>query len=318
MSQAFADAPPRPLPGTALRLFSRWAWAVLAYNILVVLWGAYVRATGSGDGCGNNWPLCQGTVLPRAPGAQTLIEFTHRASVLVAFAAVLAMAVWAFRRFPSGHRARVFSALSLLFFFIEALLGAGLVLLRYVAHNASAGRAVYLSAHLVNTQVLLALLALTAWFGASAVSRPLRRTAASIVAALPVDLVAAISGALAALGDTLFPAQSLTAAFRQDFAGTAAAILRLRAVHPIVAVLAAIVLLASAAAARRSAHLPAVRAANFAALLLCLQLAAGVLNIALLAPVWLQILHLLLADLLWVALVVMLLEAGLSRHVSNG
>jgi cytochrome c oxidase assembly protein subunit 15 len=318
MAEVLAGAPPGQMHRMAYRLFSRAAWGVLAYNILVVLWGAYVRATGSGDGCGNNWPLCKGTVVPRAPQAQTIIEFTHRASVLLAFVAVVALAIWAFRLFPRGHRARFFSALSLLFFFVEALLGAGLVLLRYVAQNASAGRAVYLSAHLVNTQVLLALLALTAWFGGDAKTRQWLRPARSIVAALPVALVVAVSGAIAALGDTLFPASSIASGMRQEFAGTAGALLRLRAVHPAVAVIGALFLLGAAVTALRSERPAAVRTGMAVAFLVFLQLLAGVLNIVLLAPVWMQILHLLLADLLWIALVVTTLEMGYVQPVSKG
>ena len=301
-------APPGALRRTAYRRFSRAAWGVLAYNILVVLWGAYVRATGSGDGCGNNWPLCQGNLVPRAPQAQTIIEFTHRASVLVAFIAVATLAIWAFRLFPRGHRARLYAVLSLAFFFVEALLGAGLVLFRYVAHNASAGRAVYLSAHLVNTQVLLALLAMTAWFGAHVRPRTFIRPPRSILAALPVALLVAVSGAIAALGDTLFPAASVASGVRRDFSGAADALLRLRAVHPVLAAAGAVCLLIAALAARRAPRRHAVRMGTMVMILLAAQLAAGGINLLLLAPVWMQILHLLLADLLWVALAVTALE----------
>ena len=308
MAEVLAGAPPRAMRGTAPQRFSRAAWSVLGYNILVVLWGAYVRATGSGDGCGNNWPLCQGVVVPRAPAAQTIIEFTHRASVLVAFAAVTALAIWAYRIFPRGHRSRLFSLLSLAFFFVEALLGAGLVLFRYVAHNVSAGRAVYLSAHLVNTQILLAMLVLAAWFGTAAPPREYRRPPKSIRAALPVALIVAITGAIAALGDTLFPASSLISGIRQDFAGTAGALLRLRAVHPLIAVAGGAFLLAVAIVAQRSGGPAAARWGFIVTVLVIAQLAAGLLNLVLLAPVWMQIFHLLLADLLWVALVVTGLE----------
>jgi len=307
MAEALAGAPPREMRGTADGRFRRAAWGVLAYNILVVLWGAYVRATGSGDGCGNNWPLCQGVVVPRAPQAQTVIEFTHRASVLVAMIAVAGLVIWAFRAFPRGHRSRFFAVLSLAFFFVEALLGAGLVLFRYVAHNASSGRAVYLSAHLVNTQVLLAMLALAAWFGGDAATRPWRRPAGAIMAALPIALAVAVSGALAALGDTLFPASSLASGMKQEFAGTAVALLRLRAMHPVVAVTGGVFLLFTAVTARRAG---AVRWSTMVTILVLAQLAAGLVNWLLLAPVWMQLFHLLLADLLWIALVVTALETG--------
>ena len=309
MAHALAGPVAESPPQTACRRFSRAAWGVLAYNILVVLWGAFVRATGSGAGCGDHWPLCNGTLVPRAPHVETLIEFTHRVTSGMALAGVAGLTIWAFTLFPRGHHARRFAALSMLFLVTEALLGAGLVLLRYVAHNASAGRAAYLSAHLVNTQILLAMLATTAWFGAD----PFRKWRAApkmVVAALPVALLVAVSGAIAALGDTLYPAVSLASGMRQEFSSAASALERLRVLHPAVAVVAGIFLLAAAIPATRTAQPAAARAGWLAAALVVVQLAAGAVNIALLAPVWMQILHLLIADLLWIALVVMTLEIG--------
>ena len=297
-------------PVADTRRFSRVAWGVLAYNMLVVLWGAFVRATGSGAGCGNRWPLCNGAMVPRAPRIETVIEFAPRATSGLALVGVAALCLWAYRLFPRGHRARTCAALSVVFLIVEALLGAGLVLLQYVEHNASAGRAAYLSAHLVNTQILLAMLTLTAWFGCDPVARPWPRAPKWLVAALPVASVVAVSGAIAALGDTLYPAASVAAGMRQEFSQTASVLLRLRAVHPVLAVVGAIILLAAAMTAMRSTRASAVRMGVVVAALVFLQLAAGAVNIVLLAPVWMQILHLLLADLLWVALVVTTLEAG--------
>jgi heme a synthase len=310
MSPILADRRAQQSPHAACRRFSQVTWGVLAYNMLVVLWGAFVRATGSGAGCGDRWPLCNGVIVPRAPRIETIIEFAHRATSALALIGVVALCLWAFRLFPRGHRARTFAALSVVFLFAEALLGAGLVLFQYVEHNASAGRAAYLSAHLVNTQILLAMLTLTAWFGAHPVSRPWNGSPKIVVAALPVAIVVAVSGALAALGDTLFPAASVASGMRQEFSQTAGALLRLRAVHPAVAVVGGVILLAAAATALRSGRMAAVRAGRILAALVFLQLAAGAVNIALLAPVWMQILHLLLADILWVALVVMALETS--------
>jgi heme A synthase len=283
---------------------------VLAYNILVVLWGAFVRATGSGAGCGDRWPLCNGVMVPRAPRIETIIEFTHRATSGLSLLTVAVLCLWAFRLFPRGHRARACAALSVVFLFVEALLGAGLVLFQYVEHNASAGRAAYLSAHLVNTQILLAMLTLTAWFGADPDSRAWRGAPKVVVAALPVSIVVAVSGAIAALGDTLFPAASVASGMRQEFSQTASALLRLRVVHPVLAVVGGAVLVAAAVAAMRSGSAPAIRMGGILVGLVLVQLGAGMANIALLAPVWMQIVHLLLADLLWVALVVTTLEIG--------
>jgi heme a synthase len=292
-------------------LFRRFAWAVLGWNLLVVVWGAYVRASGSGAGCGSHWPLCNGEVMPRAPRLETIIEFTHRLMSGVALFAVIGLCIWAFRAFPRGHRVRWMATLSVAFLLLEALLGAGLVLFEYVDKNASVGRAIYLSAHLVNTQLLLAVLALTAWF---ARPRPgcstfTPRASAYFTIALPLALAVSVTGAIAALGDTLFPATSLSAGFQQDFSDTAHFLLRLRILHPILAVASGAFFLLAAITAIRAKTQTGWALAG----LVLIQLCAGAMNLALLAPVWMQLIHLLLADLIWIALV---LTAAETRRYS--
>ncbi|HVR96418.1 MAG TPA: COX15/CtaA family protein, partial [Thermoanaerobaculia bacterium] len=138
--------------------FARYAWATLAYNVAVILWGAAVRATGSGAGCGSHWPLCNGEVLPRSPGVQTIIEFSHRVTSGLALLLVVGLVVFAFRARPRGDAARGAAVLSLLFILSEAAVGAGLVLFEMVAHNQSMARALWMAAHLINTFFLLGVL----------------------------------------------------------------------------------------------------------------------------------------------------------------
>ena len=230
MSAAVAS-PPR----SGTRNFTRYAWGVLGWNLAVVLWGAYVRASGSGAGCGNHWPLCNGEVVPHAPQVQTLIEFTHRGMSGIAFVAVAALLVWSIRVFPGRHRARKMALASFVFLIVEALLGAGLVLFDYVGANSSVGRALYLSLHLANTLLLVAALSLAAWFSREDVPAP-GHFSRLVAATLPVALLIAISGGIAALGDTLFPASSLAEGFRQDLSTTAHFLLRLRVFHPALAI----------------------------------------------------------------------------------
>ena len=130
---------------------SKYAWFVLAVNIVVILWGAYVRATGSGAGCGSHWPLCNGAVIPRAPQIETIIEFTHRATSGIAFFLLLILVIWIFKIYPKGHRLRFGSGMAMLFMVTEALVGAGLVLFEWVAGDASLGRAISIVIHLINT-----------------------------------------------------------------------------------------------------------------------------------------------------------------------
>src|SRR5829696_7646401 len=143
---------------------ARYAWAVLAYNVAVILWGAYVRATGSGAGCGAHWPLCNGEVVPRAAGVATLIEFSHRISSGVALIAIAILVVSAFRTTAAGHPARAGAVISGLLILTEAAVGAGLVLFQLVADNATMARAMFVAVHLLNTFLLLGALTLTAWW----------------------------------------------------------------------------------------------------------------------------------------------------------
>src|SRR6516164_6905988 len=114
------------------KTFTRFAWAVLAFTVAVVLWGAYVRATGAGAGCGNHWPLCNGEVVPRSPAVKTLIEFTHRVMSGLDGVLILCLMLWALRAYPRRHPARHWAVLSFVFVVTEALIGAALVKLEHV------------------------------------------------------------------------------------------------------------------------------------------------------------------------------------------
>src|SRR3954471_11650429 len=151
---------------------------VLAYNLLVILWGTYVRASGSGAGCGSHWPLCNAEVIPPAPQVATLIEFSHRLTTGLAGLLVIGLVVWAFRAFPRGHAARLGAVLSLAFILIEGMVGALQVRLGLTADNASVGRAVVGSIHLANTFVMLAAITLTAWWASGGAALQMRNPGA--------------------------------------------------------------------------------------------------------------------------------------------
>ena len=293
--------------------FARYAWGVLAYNIVVILWGAFVRATGSGAGCGSHWPLCNGQVVPRAPQVETLIEFSHRLTSGLAFLLVIALLVWAFRAYPKKHRVRWAASFSVLFIITEALVGAGLVIFGLVADNASMARAFSMAVHLLNTFLLLACLTLTAWWSSGGESVRLRgqgmRAVLLIIGLLGV-LVLGVSGAVTALGDTLFPSASLVEGLSQDFSPTAHLLIRLRVFHPAIAICVALYLILVVIwlySLRQNSITK--RFSLLLVILLVIQLVAGVINIALLVPVWMQLVHLLLADLIWIALVLLTASA---------
>jgi heme A synthase len=288
--------------------FVPYAWGGLGGNLGVVLLGAYLRATGAGAGCGAHWPLCNGEVVPASAQTATLVEFSHRLSSGLSLVLIAGLVFWAFRAYPKGHVVRTGAVLSACFILLEALLGAGLVLLELVAQNASAERAVAVSLHLVNTFLLLGSLTLTAWWATTGATRarlgtpgPLRL--AFLAAAVGTVFIGA-TGAIVALGDTLFPAGSLAEGLRQDVDPTVSFLIRLRVIHPAVAVLVGIGLIALAShVSQHSTSSDTRHAAGRLILLVFAQWLAGITNVFLLAPVWLQLMHLLLADLVWIALV---------------
>ena len=293
-----------PTP-TSVRRFARYAWSVLAFNLAVVLWGAFVRATGAGAGCGKHWPLCNGEMLPRSPSLNTVIEFTHRVTSGIDLVLVALLVFWAFRAFPRRHAVRQGAALSAVFLISEALLGAALVLLEHVAKNQSSARAYSLSAHLLNTLTLLACLTLTAWWAMrNAPVRLVGRAAWMAALSLGMVMILGVSGAIAALGDTLFPARSLAEGLARDFDPGASVFLRLRILHPVMAAFAAawLVFYAVTTVRRR----PRLRSRAWMLLgMVAGQITAGVVNLLLSAPVWMQMIHLLLADALWISLVLL-------------
>lgn len=307
MSLAAVPVSTPQFPSPLLRRFS---WAVLVYFIAVIMWGGLVRATSSGAGCGNHWPLCNGIVIQHAPRVDTIIELTHRITSGISFFLAVGLLVWTFAGTVRGHLARAAAVASVSFTLIEAILGAFLVKLGLTAQSQSPLRAPYLALHLTNTLLLLAALTLTAHF----LSRERGYLWSNIHLVTPVRasvgvivlLLVGVTGSLAALGDTLFPATSLGSALAQDFSAGSGWLVRWRWTHPTVAFLASIFLIwLLVRAAQRSAAWDNRVVSAVVLLLLAAQYILGVLDVVLLAPVWLQVAHLLGADALWAALVVL-------------
>lgn len=297
--------------------FAKYAWIVLVANLGVILWGAYVRATGSGAGCGSHWPLCNGEVVPRSAQIETVIEFTHRASSGIAFLLVLGMLIWALRIFPRGNRVRRGAILSMFFMITEASVGAGLVLFELVAENTSSARSLAISVHLVNTFILLACISLTAWWASG--GHPIgidggdNKVWLLAIGFLGV-LVLGMSGALTALGDTLFPVTSISEGIRQDFSSTSHFLIRLRIFHPTIAVAVSLYLIIIISwITKRETKSGNKLLGRLTISIILLQLLAGLLNVILLAPVWMQLVHLFLSDLIWIGLV-LFSAASLSKE----
>ncbi len=285
------------------RSLLRWSWIVLAYTVAVVLFGAFVRATGSGAGCGSHWPLCNGEVLPRSLGIETVIEFTHRITSGLAMLLV-AFLLWRVHRATApGAPARKAAWWSAGLMVLEALIGAGLVLFEMVAYNVSIARAYWMGAHLVNTFFLLGALTLTVWFVQGGSTFSLRNQGPFghvLLGTLLGWFILGISGGVAALGDTLTLGGGLSA----ETDPVVATLTSLRILHPLLAVVVSALLLAVSYMGITRQEGEGIRKLGIMlAVLVLVQLLVGLVNVWLLAPVWLQLVHLLLTNLIWMVLV---------------
>lgn len=290
--------------------FARYAWFALGYNLLVILWGVFLRASYSGDGCGQHWLTCQGEAIPSAPELKTIIEFSHRLTTALAGIDVVVLAGWALSKHHRGDRVRLFAVLALLFIIIEGAIGGGLVLTGNTAGNWTPTRPYWTAGHLINTFILLAFLALTAW-SATDGNRRFRQLTASeksliTVAALAIFVVG-IFGSMASLAHMLFPSESISESIGKDFDPNSHWLLRLRILHPITSILSVVFLIFAADWLKRRMpqSLLVARWAGNLTILLLLQTAFGALTLLMLAPILMQLGHLLIADLIWIAFVLL-------------
>ena len=295
------------------KTFAKYAWFVLAYNIVVILWGVFLRASKSGDGCGQHWLTCQGEVVPSAPQLKTVIEFSHRITSALAGIFVVVLVAWAFWLWRKRGSAATLRTLkmavgSLILVILEGLLGAGLVLTGNTADTLTPERPFWMAAHLINTLVLLTFLALTGWFasGGGKLSLPKdRRVQAVFGAAITCFLLIGMSGSIAALSSMIFPSETLAEGITKDFTPTSHMLLRLRPLHPIVSVMSAVFLILAAGWLRsQMPDRPSIaKWSKIVSILVLVQVAFGAATLLTLAPILMQLGHLLLADLIWISLV---------------
>ena len=275
------------------------ALAAFIGNVVVILQGALVRATGSGAGCGSHWPSCNGTIVPLNPTLETGIEFSHRLLSLV----VLVLGAWLLVR---ARRVRAenpglasFATASFVFLVIEALIGGATVLLGLTGDNTTVARGVWVASHLVNSLLLIGALAATvAYTRPGRPAWPLRIGRQGAVSTLWIVgligmLILSFTGGIAAMGNTIFPAESLAEGLRMDFDQNSHPLIRLRMLHPLIAVSVGVYLFVSLAFAWHLKPVPqAKRVAQALLGVYVLQMVIGVANLAFLAPIALQLLHL--------------------------
>ena len=308
-------------PGTTRDRFARYAWLLLGYTLLVILFGAVVRITGSGAGCGQHWPSCNGELLQMPQTLKTAIEYTHRATSGLSVLAIMGLLGAAFRIYPLGHATRRAAVLAFAMILVEALIGALLVKLRLVENDASFGRILVLPLHLISTALLTAALTWCAYF-ASRSSASVRRVTGParlllFLAGLGILLVSA-TGAVTALGDTVYPvhASGLSARIQEDQGASASLLQRTRDIHPLLAL--GVAAFVAYAATLLPAYCPgrAVRrASQYLAVAICLQVLAGVTNVFLSAPGQMQVIHLLLANVTWISLILLAATARTAEAV---
>ncbi len=298
-----------------LSRFAKYAWLVLAYNLLVILWGVFLRASKSGDGCGQHWLTCQGEVVPSAPELKTIIEFSHRITSALDGLIVIVLLIWAIRiwqnsRGPASKHVLLFASGAFLFVLIEGALGAGLVLTGNTAETLTPARPFWMGAHLINTLVLLTLLTITAWTASRGRSLKIvgdRTQLKWITVGVLLIFAVGITGSIAALSNMIFPSGTISEGIAKDFSATSHTILRIRPLHPILAAVSVIFLVfwAGWLKGKKILNPSAGRLATALTWLAVVQAGFGALTLLTLGPILMQLGHLLLADAIWIVFVLL-------------
>lgn len=301
-------------------------WLTGLYSVFVILFGAVVRITGSGAGCGQHWPTCYGDIVPLHASVGSLIEYTHRLTSGLCLWLVIGVAVAVYRTTAPGHPARLPAKVSVVFIVTEALIGAGIVLLEYVAENASYYRAAWMALHLVNTFILMGAIGLLAWDARFPARRTLTQHGMLAVVGkgiVVLFMLISMMGAVSALGQTLFPAlpeQTIVEHVTADpYADTPYPML-LRMVHPLLAVAVAMAMIAWAQRVAEQFSGRTRTAAHWMLGFVVAQVVIGFGNVALNAPGWMQLVHLGVGNGLWLSLVAVLASLGVepARTASTG
>lgn len=295
------------LPGAldaGIRRFGIYVWSVLGYILLVVMWGAFVRATGSGAGCGSHWPLCDGSWIPAFGTSQQIVEFSHRISSGIVLPLVFGLLWGARRYFPAGNQARKAATIAFFLTVLEALIGAALVKFGWVDQDDSAARAGVMGFHVVSTFLLVgAITAMGLVVSGASPARPREQGPlfwAALVGALSICFLG-ISGAISALGHTLKPVENVIGASLNPDTHW---MVRLQPFHPLIGVsVGLVVLLVGGLMSHLRPHPSVKRAVRWMLAVYAFQIGFGLLSIVLKAPVWMQMLHLALADVLFATFV---------------
>lgn len=306
------------------RRLRHWAGFLLVYTILVILWGAWVRISHSGDGCGDTWPLCNGQLIPEAARGKTWVEYGHRFTSGLYGLVVIAIYIWVriLKRHHSLSSAHRWMFWTLIFMITEAALGAKLVLFGLVSSDQSVWRLIVMSLHQLNSFLLVAFTVRfyaatfeseylageltqeqsTVLFASSEVSETSSASASKFLSRplfLAGFLLIAITGAWAALSTTLFPSTSLLDGFTKDVSSDSHIVLKIRGLHPVLGLLIGGSLSVALYRVSSKLNLFLGRVAMMGSALIASGIVVGLLTLFLLSPVPLKLIHLLLAHALW-------------------
>ena len=273
-----------------------YAKAGLLLSIASILAGAFVRATGSGDGCGATWPTCKGKIIPSLSDTSELIEFSHR-SVSGVLLIVTLIIFAKTRKFQKDSLVRTVTNYLTFFVIFEALIGAVIVIFEWVGLNSSLPRIIAVPIHLVNTFGLLGSYAILYKILQDDLQNIKNMFNKNFLLISSLFLLSGATGSITALADVLFPSTSFVEGFLADFDRTSEVLTRLRILHPIISSTLSIVLYVYATGIRKKYNV-GVKPLR---ILILIAVFLGVINVLSNIVLPLSILHLAIADFLWIS-----------------
>ena len=297
-------------PSASAKLQSRFCWftwCLLVCTVAVIVSGDVVQATSSGAGCGESWPRCDGALFPSISDAHTAIEFTHRIATTVLSLGFIILVIGAWKLYSRHHHIWTTTLIASGFLIVEILLGAALVLFGWVESNASWGRVFADVLHVINTFLLVGSIALIAWFARGYPTLNIdfsKYPTKLLTGSVTVILLIAITGTINSLADTL----ALSNEVDIDETPIALILINVRALHPVIAIVGGLGIfyvmlrLNYVTNDNFSKPLIAVQA------VIIVQFVVGMLNVLLLTPLEIQIVHLILAETLWVLVVLLIAQ----------
>jgi len=275
----------------------------LVLSVLSILAGAFVRATGSGDGCGATWPTCKGRIIPSLSDTSEIIEFSHRGISGILLIVTLYIFVNS-RKLEKGSIAKRAANYLTFFVLFEALIGAVIVIFEWVGLNSSLPRIVAVPIHLVNTFGLLASYVILFKILENKLDSIKNLWDRNFIIISILFLLTGATGSITALADVLYPSASFIEGFLDDFDRTSEVLTRLRIFHPVVSTILSIALYIESKQLQKRFDINT----NFLKFLIFAAVFLGVANVLSNIVLFLSIFHLALADLLWITYIYVSLD----------